>query len=330
MSVRCPVNHPTHHAEGSAPQFAQVGVSNSEGTSSCERAWFFGYHPETKLAPNSFGVARTRGIVGHKVLETFYREVQQETDYDTAVNRAMEYFESERKRAFMLCDAEKLEMLNYLRKLLVMYFEHYESDIRNWEILDVEGFHLLEWEGEKRIYLPMRLDLVIYQKGGAFKGETSPVDHKFTNDFWNEYKIRLSSQMPLYIRALRASRWAGKREPVVKRSVVNQIRTRSLKDPFPSEIFRRVFVPANEHGMEKIFDNHRKKALQKARWKGMPAGEVYEETTSEWGSANCQFCDFKALCAIDLEGGNLQTTIAAEYQRSDYGYPSMEELRNER
>ena len=320
----------THHAAGSAPQFQQIGVSNSEGTSSCERAWFFGYHPSTKLAPNSFGVARTRGIVGHKVLETFYTHIQQEVDYDSAVTLAMEYFESERRIAFMMCDTEKLEMLNYLRKLLVMYFEYYQSDIENWEILDVEGFHLLEWEGEKRIYLPMKLDLVIYQKSGKFAGEISPVDHKFTNDFWNDYKLRLNSQLPLYIRALRASRWAGKYAPVVKRSIVNQIRTRTIKDPYPVELFRRKFIEANEHAMDTIFDNHRKKALQKARWKGMPSADVYAETTAEWGSANCQFCDFKALCAIDLEGGNLKTTIAAEYQRSDYGYPSMEELRNER
>ncbi len=316
---------------GSAPVLHQIGVSNSEvGQFKCERAWLFGYHPETKLAPKSFGVARTRGIVGHKVLELFYLAIKDGEDYDSAVNAGMDYFESERQAAYLSSDTWKLEMLNYLKKLLVMYFEHYRSDIENWEILGVESFHLLEWEGEKRIYLPMKLDLVIYQKSGNFKGETSPVDHKFTNDFWNSWKLRLNSQLPLYIRALRATRFAGLPAPVVKRSIVNQIRTRTIKDPYPAELFKREFLPANSFAMDKVFDNHLKQAKRIERLKRMQLMGAFEETTSNWGTQDCNFCDFKSLCAIDLEGGNIDTTIAAEYERSTYGYPSMEELRGER
>jgi hypothetical protein len=229
----------------------------------------------------------------------------------------------------MNVDTDKLEMLNYLKKLLVMYFEHYRSDIENWEILSVEAFHLLEWPEEKRIYLPMRLDVVIYQKSGKFAGEISPVDHKFTNDFWNQWKIRLNSQLPLQVLALRSSRFRGKEKPVVRRAIINQIRTRTLSDPYPAEVFRREYVPLQKESIGKIFENHKKKALRMARWKGMPFGEVHKETESEWGSANCQFCDFKSLCAIDLEGGDISTTIAAEFERNTYGYPPLKELRNE-
>lgn len=316
-------------SEGGSPS-PQVGISNSEATSSCQRAWLYGYHPAAKLAPKSFGVARTRGLVGHKVLEIFYMGIKDGIPYDDAVHIAMEYFASERNTAFMEMDNDKLEMLNYLKVLLEMYFEHYRSDIENWEILDVEGFHRLVWDGEKRVYLPMKLDLVIYQRAGKFAGEISPVDHKFTNDFWNQWKLRLNSQMPLYIRALRSSSFPGKNAPVVKRSIVNQIRTRSLKDPYPAEVFRRNFIEAEAEPMKKVFENHLKKALRQARWKGMPFSEVYAETEAEWGSANCQFCDFKSLCAIDLEGGNLETTVAAEFEKSTYGYPPLEELENER
>jgi hypothetical protein len=306
--------------------FPQIGISNSEATSSCERAWLYGYHPEAKLAPKSYGVALTRGLTGHKVLEDFYGAIRDGDEYDHAVAFAMENFEKVRVDAFMEADGWKLEMLNYLKTILEAYFKHYRADIENWEILDVEEFRLLQWDGEKRVYLPMRLDMVIYQKSGKFAGEISPVDHKFVNDFWNDWKMRLNSQLPLQILTLRDSKFKGKLAPVVKRGIVNQIRTRVLKDPFPAELFRRSFVEPKRAAIEKVFQNHLKKALRQERLKRMPLAQAYEETTAEWGGPNCQFCHFKSICAVDLEGGNVATTIAAEFTKSTYGYPPFEEL----
>jgi len=255
---------------------------------------------------------------------------KEEKDYDSCAQDALNYVQSKAELAFLEMDEKKVDELNRLYRVLEMYFEHYQSDIRHWEILDVEGFHLLEWGGEDRVYLPMSIDLVIYQRGGKFKGEISPVDHKFVNDFWSPWKFRLNSQLPLYIRALRATRFSGKAETVVKRSVVNQIRTRKIEDPYPSELFRRSFIDADANAMELIFENHLKTALESAELKRLPAGEAFQKTVARWGSSDCQFCHFKSVCATQLEGGNVDMTIAAEYQASTYGYPSMKELKSER
>lgn len=310
----------------------QIGVSNSEAYSAlkCWRAWWYGHHPDVKLAPNSFGIARTRGLAGHKALELFYLALKEEAKYDDAAQLGLDHLQSEAELAMMLMDSDKLEMLVYLKKIMNLYFEHYKSDVENWEILDVESFHLMEWENEHSVYLPMRLDLVIYQRAGKFKGETSPVDHKFINDFWNIWKFRLNSQLPLYIRTLRASRFAGKNDPVVKRSIVNMVRTRKMADPYPSELFRRAFIDADPTVIENVFKNHLKTALEVARLKAMPAREAFQETSASWGGQDCSFCDFKSLCATQLEGGNIDSTVAAEFQRNEYGYPTMEELKNER
>jgi len=312
-------------------QYSQIGVSNSEVSAlTCERAWLFGYHPQLKLTPKSHGVALTRGLLGHKVLEIFYLHIKDGTEYSDAVNVAMEYLNSLAIKAYQEFDMDKLDMIKHLESILVMYFEHYEADVQNWEILEVEAFHLLEWSGQAGVYLPMRLDLTIYQKSGKFKGETSPVDHKFTNDFWNSYKLRLNSQLPLYIRSLRGARFKNKNATVVRRSIVNQIRTRSMKNPYPHDIFRRSFIEANDEGMEKVFENHLKSALKIERLKRMPVKEAYEATTAAWGSSSCQFCFFKEICATDLEGGNTDMAVIADYAKSTYGYPTMEELQSER
>lgn len=311
--------------------FPQIGVSNSEAADSgCMRKWWYAHHPAVHLAPKTMGPALTRGIIGHKVLESFYLDIKAEVDYDEAAQKAMTWLLDESRKAMLLGDSDKLESLNYLRKVLERYFEHYKSDIEHWEILDVEAFHLLEWDGEDSVYLPMKIDLVIYQRGGKFKGEISPVDHKFTNDFWNQWKLRLNSQLPLYIRALRSTRYRKVGATVVKRSIVNQIRTREIVDPYPHQLFKRAFIEADATVMRNVFDNHLKTALEVSRIKRMPPGDAFQETTAMWGSSNCQFCNFKSLCATQLEGGNVDSMVAAEYEKSTYGYPSMQELKDER
>lgn len=312
--------------------FQQIGMSNTEVStgSGCETAWLFGFHPETNLKPKTQGVALSRGITGHEVLETFYKDIQQEAQYDDAAQNALNFLEGKKQAAFMDADGDKLEMLSFLYKLIEAYFKHYQGDIENWEILDVEAFHALTWEGEDSLYLPMRVDLTIYQKAGKFKGETSPVDHKFVNDFWNQWKIRLNSQLPLYIRAHRRTRYKGKPAPVVRRAIVNQIRTRAVKDVYPLATFRRDFVQPEGKVIEKVFENHLQLAKRLERLKRMSYAEAKEEVTAVWGSSNCNFCFFKSICATDLEDGNVQQIAQLEYERSTYGYPTMEELYRER
>lgn len=311
----------------------QLGVSNSEAVDAglCMRRWWWAHHPEVHLAPQTFGPALTRGIVGHKALELFYSDLKKGIEYDDAAQGSLNFILKESTAAMLASDDAKLEVLVYLRKLLEGYFEHYQDDVKYWEILDVESFHLLEWPGETEVYLPMRLDVVVYMIDGQFKGETMPVDHKFTNDFWQNWKFRLNSQLPLQIRALRASRFAGKPAPVVRRSIVNMIRTRKVEKLYPVQTYKRAFVEAADGAaMEHVFENHLKVAKRVAALKRLPAAEAFQQTEAVWGSPNCQFCNFKSVCATQLEGGNVDMTIAAEYEKSTYGYPAKEDLLRER
>lgn len=311
----------------------QLGVSNSEAVDAglCMRRWWWAHHPEVHLAPQTLGPALTRGIAGHKALEGFYCDLKKGVEYNDAAQGALNYIFQQSTAAMMANDGDKLDILVQLKKLLEHYFEHYKDDIKYWEILDVESFHLLEWPGEPGVYLPMRLDLVVYMTDGQFRGETVPVDHKFVNDFWRQWKFRLNSQLPLQIRALRASRFAGKPAPVVRRSIVNQIRTRKVETIYPAQTFKREFIEAADGAaMENVFENHLKIARRVAALKRLPAGEAFQQTEAVWGSPNCQFCHFKSVCGTQLEGGNVDMTIAAEYKKSDYGYPAKDELTRER
>jgi hypothetical protein len=315
----------------------QIGVSNTEVQQAyrCEFAWSVGFHPDLNYQLRDFGVARTRGIIGHKALETFYQGLKETEDYDKSAEEALTYIQNLRVEEIKLGDfknPERVSMLNYLYDVLNRYFEHYQDDIEDWEILDIEGFYAQEQPDESDFYLPSRIDLVIYQRGGRFKGETSPVDHKFVYDFWNPWKLRLNSQLPLYIRALRAARFAGKPEPVVKRGIVNQIRTRfdNPSERSVYELFDRKFQDYTSKNIESAFDNHMKSAVRLAYLKRLPIEEVMTEIQASLGSDACQFCDFKDYCLATIEGKDPSNVVMATMKKNEYGYPTLEEIRRER
>lgn len=313
-----------------------IAVSNTEAGAgnTCELQWGFGYHPEMHYTKNGLSVARDRGIVFHSALETYYKGLRDGRDPDESAQEALTQIHDERVKELKagdFADPEKLEMLNWVHETLDRYFVHYVDDHKFWEVLEVEAFHAQELPGETDFYLPARLDMTIYQKAGKFKGETSPVDHKTTYDFYNQWKLDINSQFPLYILALRAARFAGKPKPVVKRVIVNQIRTRKFKsEPTVWDLFKRDFQEYSSTRLENVRDNHLKLAVRLAYLKRLPWEEARSEIKAAFGSSACQYCDFKDLCSADFDNRPTENIIAATLKKSTYGYPPLEEIRNER
>lgn len=313
----------------------QVGISNTEVQSAykCELAWLYGFHPELRYQIRSMGPARTTGILGHKVLEKFYLEIKEGSTFEAAKKVAMDWLQDQRVEVLQqgdFMDVDLLGILNFLYDILGKYFDYHKDDIENWEILEVEEFHAMEWEGEDDFYLPLRLDMVVYIKRGQFAGEICPVDHKFVYDFWKWSKFRLNSQFPVYQKALKAARYADINENVVKRTIVNEIRRRPLKNPTAEDLFKRSAFAYADERVENVFQNHLKSAVHLAWIKRLPLAEARHEVRASLGSEACTFCDFKEVCDIEFEGGDPKTTIAATLKPNEYGYPPLEEIRRER
>lgn len=313
----------------------QVGVSNTEASNAdaCELAWGFGFHPDMYYQLRDMGIARREGLTGHAALELHYNGLKEGRDYDDCAQAALDFLQDLRVKELMagdFVDVEMLESLNYLYDILQKYFDHYRSEVDDYEFLGIEDFFSLEQPEEVDFYLPTRLDMVVYHKRGEFKGETSPFDHKFTYDFWHRPKFVLNSQFPLYILALRSAKFAGKRPPVVKRVIVNEIRRRRLKSPTTDDLFRRTPWTYTSHRLDSVFKNHMKKAVILAHYKRLPWEEFLEESKASLGSMACQYCDFKDICDITFEGKDPSNVIEATLKKNEYGYPALEEIRRER
>jgi len=313
----------------------QVGISNTEASNAdaCELAWGFGFHPEMGYQLRDMGIARREGITGHSALELHYSGLKNGRDYDDCAQDALNFLQEQRVKELMagdFVDTDMLESLNFLYATLEKYFEHYRSDVDDYEFLGVEDFFSLEPEEETDFYLPTRLDVCVYHKRGEFKGETSPFDHKFTYDFWHRPKFVLNAQFPLYILALRSARFVGKRPPIVKRVVVNEIRRRRLKAPMTSDLFKRTNFDYTSKRLQNVFNNHMKKAVHLAHFKRLPWEEFLEESKASLGSMACGYCDFKDLCDITFEGNDPSNVIEATLKKNEYGYPPLEVIQSER
>lgn len=304
----------------------RIGISNSEVQewNTCQASWFRKYHPDSLLAKKDFGPARTRGIIAHSSLEEFYAAIKRGEKYADAVEIAMEVIRRERIKASEWSDGDKMKMLRHLEKIMGMYYVHYEADVQNWEIISTENFHAMEAEPGDEFYLPMRLDMVIYQRAGKFAGEISPVDHKTTNDWWPAALFNLNAQLPLYIRALRENGFKGHPNPVIARGIFNFIRTRDIANPYPVELFDRKFVNPNRKNIEFAYQNHLAQARRINELKRLPFAEAMDRIAYNLGSHGCKFCDYKSICAVIVEGGDPASTIVAEYGPNTYGYAALE------
>jgi hypothetical protein len=306
----------------------RLGISNSEVNqwNKCQLAWLRGYHPQSLLAKKSFGPARTRGIIAHSSLETFYALIKEGETYDDAVEEAMYVIREEQKKASAMSDGDKMEMLRRLYDIMGKYYVHYKDDVKHWEVISTENFHAMEAGPDDDFYLPMRLDMVIYQRSGKYAGEISPVDHKTTNDWWSKVMLNLNSQLPLYIRALKENGFKGHPTPVIRRGIFNFIRTRDIKDPFPAEIFQRQFVVPKAPRIENVYKNHLKIAREIVVLKKLPFAEALDRVKWNLDTNSCKYCDFSEICEVTIEDEDPRFTLAASYERNTYGYKPLEML----
>lgn len=298
------------------------GFSSSAGTAAltCWQRWMYSHHPDYNIVPKSVGPALTRGISGHSILEVFYGSLAEGETLKSAIKDA-------KAEMLELCltaaeegDMIKAQVLSELKDVLNLYFEYYADDIDNWEILSVElrqDMPLLD----PSVYLPSRLDLVVKHKRGKFKGEITPVDHKFVYDFWPEILLQLNTQMPLYIATTRHKFPDG----VVKRAIVNQIRYRFKEDdktPLSErpieDVFRRDLIIPNSNEIESTIDDHTLVALNAARYSKIPAKEL--RLPRAITKPNCEYCHFKTLCTLQRKGEDVTQLLKTEFKKNDYGY----------
>lgn len=285
-----------------------IVISNSEveAYQRCHKAHWYAYG--LKLTQRTQSMPLRCGILGHSVIEAYYRAKKADYTHTEAVEAGMdvmaEYMMSDHD------DATDAEVMPIVTQRFLEYAQHYRSE--PWRIVDVEGVYNIPLGGG--VTYALTLDLLVEIIRGPYVGEQAIIDHKWTYDFWSPTAIQMAAQIPKYLWTL------GKLGSTAKIGFLNQIRYRKMKDETPDKIFRRVLIDPTQQRMDYIMSVQKKMAIEIANLKLLGKSHLLAEATPSYSKQICDKCNFVAPCNIETDGRDPTATLQAMFKPNTYEY----------
>lgn len=275
-------------------------ISNSEVTAYNECARRHWYQYNHSLQPRSYGIALTRGIIGHQVLEEYYRALLNGCSPDEASDTAQAKFALYIQQFIVANPTEfdKIEMLSDLMRLMKRYFTFYR-DNDNFTVLAVEETYIAPMT--TGISYGMKLDVLIQMLSGLYRGETVIMDHKFLYNFKSDDELSIDGQLPKYIKTVAESSGLH-----VTRGVFNQVRYRELKSPDPEAIFRRTWVKPKREAKDQIWQEQLEASVEIVQNPRPPRRTL--------SPLVCKNCYFLQICRAELNGEPTETMKKIDYK----------------
>lgn len=288
-------------------------VSNSEALAlTCEAKWMYSFHPDYKLEPKSQSIALTRGTIGHKALEMFFRAMMTGANREEAEKDSLVFLASEITQGVVTGDFVRQEAATKVSPVIQAYFK--SKNLQKF----LDDVTILEVEKRFEVELPDdfiavgQIDLIVKYTKGQYKGEIVPVDNKFVYNFWTEDDFRMNSQIPTYIFAVRELYPEG----VIKRGMINQLRHRAnAVSPF-----ELTPITPERGEIDNIIANHIKQSMRIKELRELSGPVIRQSVTRSLSKYTCENCGFKLLCKSELTNGNTQGVIKLNYQPNSYGY----------
>ena len=279
-------------------------ISNSEVSSwlSCRLQYYFQFY--RNLAPLTSSVPLDRGNLFHLAMEYYIK------------SRIAGHAHQQASEAGTLAFHEALRDgidSAVVMETKIIYDRHMRicNGYPDWDWLGSE--EQLDLVVNDKLAIPIRYDFYVFDR----KQQKYIIgDFKTTFNFWQPWEHELNAQMPKYITIMNAN---GIR---VDLGLLVEVRTRSLKSEDPKDHLKFTrYLPS--------------KAKQKnmMRQHLLASQEIieYREGDDEFREMKniplfnkhgaCKVCAFKNVCDIKVSGGEIESTIAAEYkQNTSYGY----------
>lgn len=292
---------------GAAPYLGDASnmrrISNSEVSTwlTCQRKYYYEF--DLNLQPRRQGKALGRGVLLHDVLALYYERLKAGCTHSVAVTDARA-----RLQTYLADDAFGMDTVAEVDNLLRGYWDYYQGD-PDWEILEVEkGYDLALTEDYE---YALRLDLLVKSRS---TGQTILVDHKTAYDFWTEDDLDLNPQFPKYIGSLRAN------GVFVDKAILNQIRTRKLKNPTGEDLFRRTVCKPSIAKVQNAIREQVLSSREIVKHRALPVEVRASNSKRVLNKMICRNCDVKALCMSEYDGGDITHMIDTDYTQRTYGY----------
>jgi hypothetical protein len=282
-------------------------ISQSEVDSflGCERRHFYAFGEPTPegrgIEPLTFGDALNKGLLGHSVLEVYYKALLEDYSHKAASEKAVGYLIDKA--------GEGVSFALELVPLMVTYFEIYGDERKVWIPLAVEQEFRLEL-GDSGLVFPFKVDAIFKH---IPTGRMIVWDHKFLWNYYLPNSMKIMPQMPKYVYALQQLGY-----PVVD-AMYNMVSTRKNA----SEPCRRMNCDIELNPMKmRQFMREQIMVMQRIKTKKEMDPEDWRSSIVRTASSfNCKNCMFLTLCTADLEGApGRSLAIQNFYRPNTYGY----------
>lgn len=311
-------------------------ISHSEVDSflACERRHYYAFgmpttndagEPTKGLQPKRYSNGLYRGIVGHEALEIYYGYLADTQPIpgqkDIGPPTAEQFAEARRLALEVIPKAiseapDRMELLLELQLILEAYFEYYQAEDSEWQIMAVEV--VFQTKIDDDIEFPFKPDMVRRHRKS---GRVEVMDHKFLANLYNANEIAIQPQLAKYVGSLRALGYT------VDDGVYNLICHRVAKTlPYiPKQKMRRTHVNLSATRIEKSIAEQNSMVRSIAKLKHMTPIEWESSVRRTANSWNCKNCPFLSLCIVDLNGEDSAVMQKYEYEPNEYGYDRGDE-----
>lgn len=291
-------------------------ISNTQASlrNLCERAHYYSYI--VGVEPKKLPVAIYRGVLGHSALEQYYLEMKEGSSQETCLSAAKSVLNKEIARIASETPEqfEQINLIISLLKLIEGYVEAYKEE--EFRVLGVEADYFTPVS--EGIDYGVRLDLLVEMVKGEHRGDIVVVDHKLVYNFKTTLDIDMDGQLPKMIKTIRENGY------VISKGMFNQLRTRPLKNPSLSDLYRREWIRPKKTEIDQIWKEQRDTALDIAALKKLSPEIIETKVARNMSLLVCRSCFFQPLCKAELNGDDITQMLKANYQKSSSPWRNTE------
>jgi hypothetical protein len=259
------------------------------------------------LMPIKKSKALARGTFGHAIMERFHKAMMKE-EFPYSQDRCKALISE--AVAWGISQPEGMEYGPEINRQIL----HYGTNVfpaKNWRVLAVEAEYRLpvgidEATGLEKVFA-FTVDLLV-----EINGAIVAIDHKFSADAYSDDRCNIEPQIPMYIGALRA---LGVN---VKYGMYNFMRTRKMNNVEEQVVQKPVLL----EGTTKAHNARIKRSFQEhlSTTDKIIAFNTSGRMPTRNANNNCDYCDFKRICSVELRGDDASLIKQTEFEPNDYGY----------
>lgn len=264
------------------------------------------HNPDAKkpgLMPITKSPALERGTHGHLIMEWFHKAVKKELEFPYETGECKRLMSDAIVRGIALDGNLTMEISKQLIEYACNVFPY-----KNWRVLEVEKEYRIpvgiDAKSGLQKVVPCTIDLVV-----DISGVIVIVDHKFAADPYSDDRIEIEPQLPVYIGVLRAL------GVPVSYGIYNFMRTRKMKE-VAEQVVQKPCRP-NDIRIKASFADHLYTVQD------IIVFQQEDKRATRTPGNNCDYCDFKKICKLELKGEDTTLMKSANFLPNDYGYEDL-------